>query len=88
MTEAPLPKEKLSPVMQACVDFMRGQGGYLYRHPGGFWGAMAFRLHESFGTSTVEALVRRGVAEYVHWRESERGGRRFPITASLKGPPT
>ena len=78
-TKAPGP---LTGVMIKCVKFMRAEAGCIYRHPGGYWGSANFKLYESFGTSTVEGLVRRGVAEYTEWQEGRNG--RFPIRATLK----
>lgn len=75
-------RSQLTPVMLKCMEFIREGDGSIYRHPGGFWGHAAFKLHESFGTSTVEALVKRGVLEYVEWQEG-RGGR-FPIRATRR----
>lgn len=76
--------KQLSPVMKACRDYMREHGGKIRRHQGGFWADENWKRHlggVTFGTSTVEALVSRGVAEYSVWKEGRNG--RFPIEARL-----
>lgn len=72
----------LSKTMLECLKSCRGWGGSIHRHPGGYWGASAFKLHESFGTSTIEGLVKRGELEYTEWQEGRNG--RFPIRATIK----
>lgn len=72
----------LSPTMLLCLEACRGWGGSIHRHPGGYWGDSALRLHESFGTSTVDGLVKRGQLEYTQWQEGRNG--RFPIRATIK----
>lgn len=71
--------------MQQLVDYMRKHGGKVYRHPGGFWGHQQWSAHDRlwFGTSSVDALVSRGVATYTEWKEGRRGNGRFPIEATL-----
>lgn len=67
--------------MIACVEFIRKYGA-IERIPGGFWvqpGTSA--TYPSFGTTTVEALVKRGAAKYTDWKENRNG--RFPIKAEL-----
>lgn len=74
----------LSPEMQRCLDFVRANDGQIHRHPGGFWAARAFDVRsgaEHFGTTTVEALVSRGVLVYSQWKENRAG--RFPTQATL-----
>jgi hypothetical protein len=75
-------ENQLSPVMLKCLDFLREGDGSIYRHPGGYWGAPLFKLHGSFGTSTIEGLVKRGILVYVEWQEGRSG--RFPIRAMRK----
>jgi hypothetical protein len=75
-------KKKLSPVMQQLIDSMRADGGTVARHPGGFWYPTA-KGATWYGTSTVEAIVARGAAEYSKWQEGRNG--RFPIEARLVG---
>lgn len=73
---------KLSKPMKLLVAFMRDHDGIIARFPGGFWCAPGeFSRSQSFGTSSVEALVKRSVALYTNWQEG-RGGR-FPIEAQL-----
>jgi hypothetical protein len=58
----------------------------LCRYPGGFWqapgGYQVWAQH--FGTATVEALVKRGVAAYTEWRDGRNG--RFPVRCELVAP--
>jgi hypothetical protein len=78
--------KELSKTMQELVAYMREHGGKIHRHPGGFWAKPAYGyLGKSYGTSSVEALVKRGVAQYTQWKDSSRGGGRFPIEATLTG---
>lgn len=71
-------KDLLSPTMQRAVRLAMDSGGKLIRYPGGYWrGGGAGHV----GTSTVEALVKRGVGSYSAWKESRRG--KFPIELTL-----
>ena len=75
----------LSPEMLRARDLaLREGGGKLHRFPGGFWRVAA--AHSAwFGTSTVQALVRRGAAEYTEWRRHGSGeGSQFPIEVTFK----
>lgn len=78
----------LSPTMRALVDYMRSHGNAIHRHLGGFWAREDWTLHrgESFGTTSIEALVKRGVAQYTIWQQNRRGTSRFPIKAELTAP--
>ena len=71
--------------MLECVEYIRAHGA-IHRHQGGFWANTGWLLHSGpyFGTSTIQSLVTRGVAEYTEWRDG-RGGR-FPIKAALVAP--
>ncbi len=54
------------------------------RFPGGFWAQrewMGPRSGEWFGTTTVEALVTRGVATYTEW--STKGSSPFPVEVTI-----
>ena len=62
---------KLSPEMQAAIDFANANGGTLKRIPGGFWVAPQspekydYKVHVRwFGSQTIVALVKRGAATY------------------------
>lgn len=74
---------KMTKTMHQLVQFMKENGGEVYRHPGGFWGRREGYgyLQHSFGTSSVEAIVTRGVAAYTEWKDGKRG--RFPVVARL-----
>lgn len=76
-------KNDLSPEMARAVAFASGHGWKIVRHPGGFWGAADFVQHKSpwFSTTTIQALVRRGAAEYTQWKTNLNG--RFPIEATI-----
>lgn len=75
----------LTLTMTRCLERLR-QHGALQRLPGGFWvrPGCGFRGNtpaESWdGATTVEALVRRGFAEYSKW-QTGRGGKAYPIEA-------
>lgn len=73
---------KLTKNMHEAVDFARQHGGKLYRHPGGFWAGPDYQQWgKSFGTSTVEGMVKRGAAEYTVWKDGRNG--RFPVELVL-----
>ncbi len=57
--------------------------GKLIRYPGGFWYPDGPGQH-SYSTATVQALVRRGLAEYTQWKDGRNG--RFPIEMTLTIP--
>jgi len=72
---------EITATMVLCLDFIqRKNKGIIIRHQGGYWSSANFQLGHSFGTSTIEGLVKRGRLRYTHWKESA-GGRRFPIQA-------
>lgn len=72
----------LTKTMKAALKFSHKHDRKLTRHPGGFWMGKQFsRYGESYGTPTVEALVRRGFMHYTAWQEGRSGG--FPIEAEL-----
>lgn len=79
--------ETVSNTMTQAIAYAKMHGGKLTRYPGGFWtheGAYANNTHPvTFGTSTVAALVMRGVMRYSRFQESTRGFGRFPIEAEL-----
>ena len=77
---------KLTPTMQAAIEYARARGGVLVRWPGGFWMRVDadYAFDESFGTPTVQALVTRGLATYTDWKDGRRG--RFPIRVELCRP--
>jgi hypothetical protein len=74
---------RLSPTMQSAVDHARQHGGCLVRYPGGFWCRDGLMDHANpwWGTSTVQALVSRGVMTYTEWKETVRS--RFPVRAAI-----
>ena len=73
---------KLSPTMRDAIEYAKRHGNKLIRYPGGFWCAEGTR-HPWYGTTTVNALVDRGAAEYTKWQE-RMSGSRFPIEITLK----
>lgn len=78
------PSKALTPVMKYLADWMLKQPDKsVHRHPGGFWWEKdpQSNYRSGFGTNSVEALVRRGVAEWTQWQEGRNG--RFPIQARL-----
>ena len=75
---------ELSQMMQKAIGQMRKHNNKLVRLPGGWWlgeGVSRFQ-GPMFGTSTVEALVKRGLAEYTTWKDGRNGA--FPIECMLK----
>jgi hypothetical protein len=70
--------------MRALVEYMKQHGNEIHRHPGGFWAHKGWSQWTTggnwFGSSSVQALVTRKVAEYTEWQE---GKRRFPVAAKL-----
>lgn len=74
----------LSATMSECVNRIRSHCGIITRYPGGFWcieNEAGETVAPTYGTSTVEALVRREALEYCEWKQSH--GRQFPIKARL-----
>lgn len=75
------PKEKpLTPTMEELLKWLEQQDQDLERFPGGFW-TVAPWGKRTWGTSTVEALVKRGHLIYVEWKTGR--GNPFPIRARL-----
>ena len=74
---------ELSQKMQQALSYAIKNGGSLRRYQGGYWAMEHWRWHEWpwFGTSTVEALVSRGVMSYSEWMEGRNG--RFPVAAII-----
>jgi hypothetical protein len=70
---------ELSEKMQEAMLYAMVNGGKLCRYRGGFWAMENWRegQHPWFGTSTVKALVSRGLMSYTEWQEGRNG--RFPI---------
>lgn len=69
-----------------CLFHLRTSGGSLVRFPNGYWARKGWSAWQGpcFGTSTIEALVRRGVCAYTLWKEAGRvGGAKFPIEVSV-----
>ena len=70
----------LSKTMKAAVNYAAANGGIIKRFPGGFWGepngSGSWDGVRWFGTTTIQALVSRGVFVYSSWHE---GASRFPI---------
>jgi hypothetical protein len=70
----------LSPEMVDCYEFAAANGGKLHREAGGFWCGRNGRSGPTFGTSTVQALVKRNVATYSVWKDRERG---YPFSVEM-----
>jgi hypothetical protein len=73
----------LSPTMIAAVSLARENGGKLTRYEGGFWCRSGLKDYENpwFGTTTIQALVSRGVLVYSRWFNGSRA--RFAIEVTL-----
>ena len=69
----------LSTEMQRCLDRIAAHDGTITRYPGGFW--IVDKSGLTYGTTTVQALVKRGWLEYCEWKENSRG--KFPIKARI-----
>ena len=75
--------------MAVALSMAHEAGGKLVRYVGGYWAPenSPLRSHDGHpvdyvGTSTIEALVKRGELTYSDWKEG-RGGK-FPIAVVLK----
>src|ERR1700690_3164596 len=73
----------LSPRMENAIEHMIRNNNKLVRFPGGYWAREGWHSWNGpcWGTPTIEALVKRGFAEYTVWKDG-RGGK-FPIEVSL-----
>jgi len=76
--------EELSPKMISAIKHMARNENTMVRFPGGYWARRGWSAWNGpcFGTSTIEAIVRRGYAEYTVWKDG-RGNTRFPIECGL-----
>jgi hypothetical protein len=74
----------ISPKMLEVIAHMKRHGGKLHRYAGGYWADADWYPYHGpcFGTSTIEAIVRRGYAAYTVWVDG-RSGNKFPIEAML-----
>jgi hypothetical protein len=77
---------QISKKMKQAMLYALANGGKLCRYRGGFWAMENWRKGQYpwFGTSTVKALVSRGLMSYAEWREGRKG--RFPISAVVSDP--
>jgi len=73
---------ELSTTMREVVDKMNASDGEIYREPGGFWRIKGV-AEAWWGTSTIKALVKRGVLEYCLYRQCHWNGSSFPIRARI-----
>lgn len=76
--------KELSPEMRELVRFMSLRPDRsVHRHPGGTWSGPGNpkSFMSLFGSSSVAALVKRGVAEYSIWKPGRSGP--FPVRATL-----
>lgn len=80
---------ELSPTMRDAIDHaLKHSGGVpenavLVRFPGGFWSHRGSRqIDPTWGTTTIEAIVKRGAAEYTKWKE-RKDGSQFPIEVTI-----
>lgn len=76
----------LTPAMTKALEKAASHGGYLIRYPGGYWTYQGVKRWSGIpewcvGTTTVEALVKRGALEYVGWQQGRRG--KFPTKAAI-----
>jgi hypothetical protein len=73
----------LTPKMRQLREFILKNGGDIKRFPGGFWTLEPVGRLPSFGTSSVQALVTRGILKYTDWRKHSGSDRQFPVQASI-----
>lgn len=76
----------VSKTQTRAIAFAKQHENKITRHPGGFWAGPEFRRQagkEWFGTSTVQALVNRGLMEYSEWRGYKGRPGQYPIEATL-----
>jgi hypothetical protein len=59
------------------------KAGKLIRYPGGYWAAEHWErwITPWYGTSTIEALVIRGLAIYTEWKQGRPN--KFPVAMEL-----
>lgn len=78
-------KDPLSPTMRDAYTYATNNGGVLVRFPGGYNQSVEWKVSSQasvvFGTSTIEALVKRGYAVYTKWQDGKR--KPFPIEATM-----
>src|SRR3990172_6451312 len=76
-------KTELSQKMISAIYHMSRHSNKLVRFPGGYWARDGWHSWDGpcWGTPTVEAIVRRGFAEYTVWKDGRSG--RFPIECGL-----
>lgn len=78
----------LSETMLEALDYAKANGGQLHRLPGGYWVAgkdKASNIPSSvkyFGSKTIGALVKRGVADYTAHRAGTHGD--FPVEMTIR----
>ena len=85
--EESMKNKKLSPLMQDAYNVAQKSEGKIYRLPGGFWYFNKKYEGSYIGTTTVEALVSRGLATYTEWKEGRRGKFPIEVTVAEKGSP-
>lgn len=78
-------------MMKAVRDKAIAEGGcVLVRRPGGYWTLPNAEQGNGWqwgwyaGTSTVHALVTRGVAHYTEYQNRRRDGQPFPIEVTMR----
>ncbi len=75
----------LSYTMELAEQAARANGGRLHRHRGGYWtpskNPNSPSTMEHYGTSTIDGLVRRGLAYYSDHRRGRSG--EFPVEMTL-----
>lgn len=72
----------ISKTMRIAIELAKEHGGKLTRYPGGFWGGPDWNGERHVGTTTIEALVKRGMMTYTNY-QTGRDRRPFPIEATL-----
>jgi hypothetical protein len=70
-----------SPLWKSAIQYARAKDGNFYRVAGGYWYFDKYRNSQYVGTTTVEAIVKRGIATYTEWKQGRF--RTFPVKATL-----
>jgi len=79
-------KLEISRKMQQAMMYALANGGKLCRYRGGFWAMENWHKGQApwFGSSTVKALVSRGLMSYTDWHAGRKGP--FPVVAVVAEP--
>ncbi len=77
---------ELTPTMLAVLATIKAANGTISRFPGGFW-KTDILAPKSYGTTTINALEKRGYIEWTDMRRHSFDSGEFPIKAKLTNKP-